>query len=61
MSGVRIQKALSAAGVMSRRAAEEAIKQRRVAVDGVVAVLGDRVDIAVKATVDGIPALSTPR
>jgi 23S rRNA pseudouridine2605 synthase len=61
MPGVRIQKALSIAGVMSRRAAEEAIRQRRVAVDGVIAVLGDRVDVASqKLTVDGIPVSVDP-
>jgi 23S rRNA pseudouridine2605 synthase len=61
MPAVRIQKALSAAGVMSRRAAEEAIKQHRVAVNGVVAVLGDRVDVASqKLTIDGIPVSVDP-
>ncbi|MDX1448088.1 MAG: pseudouridine synthase [Acidimicrobiia bacterium] len=44
MSQVRLQKAISAAGLMSRRAAEELIAQGRVTVDGKVATLGDRCD-----------------
>ena len=42
---IRVQKAISGAGLMSRRAAEEAISKGRVAIDGEVAVLGDRVDV----------------
>jgi 23S rRNA pseudouridine2605 synthase len=41
---VRLQKAISAAGLMSRRAAEELIREGRVTVDGRRAVLGDRCD-----------------
>ncbi len=41
---VRLQKAISTAGLMSRRAAEELIAAGRVTIDGRVAVLGDRVD-----------------
>jgi 23S rRNA pseudouridine2605 synthase len=53
---VRIQKAIAHAGLMSRRAAEEAISEGRVRVDGEVAVLGDRVDPdAELLTVDGAP------
>lgn len=44
MTEVRLQKAISAAGLMSRRAAEELIAEGRVTVDGRVAVLGDRCD-----------------
>jgi 23S rRNA pseudouridine2605 synthase len=58
---VRIQKALSSAGVMSRRLAEEAISQGRVSVDGVTAVLGDRVDVSTQAlTLDGVPVPVNP-
>jgi 23S rRNA pseudouridine2605 synthase len=41
---VRLQKAISAAGLMSRRAAEDLIRAGRVSIDGRVAVLGDRCD-----------------
>ncbi len=44
MTVVRLQKAISAAGLMSRRAAEDLIRSGRVTVDGRVAVLGDRCD-----------------
>ena len=50
----RIQKLISAAGLMSRRAAEEAIAAGRVEVNGVKAGLGDRADPAAdRITVDG--------
>jgi 23S rRNA pseudouridine2605 synthase len=52
----RLQKILAAAGVASRRAAEEMIAAGRVTVDGRVAVLGDRADPATDAiAVDGRP------
>ncbi|MDH3518618.1 MAG: S4 domain-containing protein, partial [Acidimicrobiia bacterium] len=38
---IRLQKAMSQAGLMSRRAAEELIRDGRVTIDGRVAVLGD--------------------
>jgi 23S rRNA pseudouridine2605 synthase len=44
VAGERVQKILAAAGVASRRAAEELIVAGRVTVDGRVAVLGDRAD-----------------
>ncbi len=51
---VRLQKAISAAGLMSRRAAEELIAAGRVTIDGKVAILGDRVDPASAAVaIDG--------
>ena len=50
----RIQKLISAAGLMSRRAAEEAIAAGRVEVNGEKAGLGDRADPAADhITVDG--------
>ena len=50
----RIQKLISAAGIMSRRAAEEAIAAGRVEVNGEKAGLGDRADPAAdRITVDG--------
>lgn len=53
---VRIQKAIAHAGLMSRRAAEEAISEGRVRVGGKVAILGDRVDPEKDLlTLDGAP------
>jgi pseudouridine synthase len=58
---IRVQKALADAGLMSRRAAEEAIREGRVAVDGRSAVLGDRVDVsAQEVTLDGVPIPVNP-
>lgn len=58
---VRVQKAVSGAGLMSRRAAEDAIRQGRVAVDGRTVELGDRVDVSSQqVTVDGIPIPVNP-
>lgn len=42
---IRVQKAIARSGLMSRRKAEEAIAEGRVAIDGRQAVLGDRVDV----------------
>lgn len=50
----RIQKLISAAGLMSRRAAEEAIQSGRICVNGVKAELGSRADPELdRITVDG--------
>lgn len=50
----RIQKIISASGLMSRRAAEEAIQKGRVTVNGVPAQLGDRADTVLdRVLVDG--------
>ena len=50
----RIQKLISAAGLMSRRAAEEAIQAGRVCVNGVRAELGSRADPELdRITIDG--------
>ena len=40
----RLQKIISAAGLMSRRAAEECISAGRVSVNGMTAALGDKAD-----------------
>jgi 23S rRNA pseudouridine2605 synthase len=58
---VRIQKAIANAGLMSRRAAEEAISEGRIRVDGRVAILGDRVDVDTQQlTMDGAPVPVAP-
>ena len=41
----RLQKIISASGLMSRRAAEECISAGRVTVNGQTAVLGDKADV----------------
>lgn len=52
----RLQKIISAAGLMSRRAAEECILAGRVTVNGRAASLGDRADAALDSIfVDGKP------
>jgi 23S rRNA pseudouridine2605 synthase len=51
----RLQKAISAAGLMSRRAAEELIAAGRVTINGRLARLGDRVDASAdRVEVDGV-------
>lgn len=53
---IRIQKAIAGAGLLSRRAAEEAIVQGRVRRNGEAVVLGDRVDPESDLlTLDGAP------
>ena len=51
--GERIQKRISASGLMSRRAAEEAIASGRVTVNGRAAVLGERAEPDDEILVDG--------
>ena len=52
----RLQKILSAAGVCSRRQAEEFLRNGRVAVNGAAASLGDRADPETdRITLDGRP------
>ncbi|MGH2704816.1 MAG: pseudouridine synthase [Actinomycetota bacterium] len=46
VSGIRLQKVLSQAGLASRRGAEEMIRAGRIRVDGHIASLGERVDPA---------------
>ncbi|MGQ0849483.1 MAG: pseudouridine synthase [Actinomycetota bacterium] len=56
MNPERVQKVIAAAGLMSRRAAEEMIKAGKVSIGGRVAVLGDRVDPDFEqVTIDGVP------
>lgn len=58
---VRIQKAIANAGLMSRRAAEEAITDGRIRLDGEPVQLGDRVDLDSQTlTLDGIPVPVAP-
>lgn len=58
---IRIQKAIANAGLMSRRAAEEAIADGRVRLDGRPAKLGDRVDVDTETlTVDDVPVPVAP-
>ena len=57
----RLQKILSAAGLCSRRQAEEWLKAGRVTVDGVTASLGDKADTERSAiAVDGKPISAAP-
>lgn len=58
---IRVQKAISQAGLMSRRAAEELIADGRVTVDGRAVELGDRVDPeSEQVEVDGRPIPTRP-
>ncbi|MSX88947.1 MAG: MFS transporter, partial [Actinobacteria bacterium] len=53
--GERLQKVLARAGLGSRRACEELIEEGRVTVNGEVAILGRRVEIAAdQVAVDGV-------
>ena len=53
----RLQKIIAAAGICSRRAAEELLRQGRVRVNGQSAALGDQADPESDiVTVDGQPA-----
>lgn len=56
-----MQKAIAHSGLMSRRAAEEAIADGRVLVNGEPVTLGDRVDLdRDTVTIDGIPTPVNP-
>lgn len=55
MAVERLQRALARAGVGSRRASENLIRDGRVTLNGKVATLGDKVDVAVdRVAVDGV-------
>ncbi len=61
MKAERLQKIIAHAGLMSRRAAEELIRQGRVTVDGRVARLGDRADPEqAQVEIDGVPVPVAP-
>lgn len=53
MSGIRINKFLSEAGICSRRMADKIIGSGRVCIDGVVAVAGAKVFPGMEVTLDG--------
>ena len=56
MEKMRLQKYFSECGVMSRRAAEKAIAEGRVTVNGRTAAIGDSVDADKDAVaLDGVP------
>jgi 23S rRNA pseudouridine2605 synthase len=58
---IRIQKAIAASGLMSRRAAEDLIREGRVSVDGAPAGLGDRVDVSTQSVeIDEAPIPINP-
>ncbi|MFL5755137.1 MAG: pseudouridine synthase [Chloroflexota bacterium] len=60
MPAERISKVVAAAGIASRRGADELVAAGRVAIDGRTAKLGERVDIdAATVTVDGRPLPTT--
>ena len=51
----KLQKIIAAAGVCSRRKAEELISEGRVAVNGIVATIGDKASDLDEITIDGKP------
>ena len=51
----RLQKIIAASGVMSRRAAEEAISAGRVCLNGKIAVLGERAEYGDSILLDNHP------
>lgn len=58
VDGIKLQKYISECGVMSRRAAEKAISDGNVTVNGVTAHIGDRIDPATDEVVClGVPVL----
>jgi len=62
MTEMRVQRALARAGIASRRAAEELIREGRVRVNGKVALIGSKVDPDTqKITVNGRAIRMVPR
>ncbi|MGY6171749.1 pseudouridine synthase [Candidatus Mycoplasma pogonae] len=55
--GFRIQKLISEAGIVSRREAEKLILEKKVMVNGEVALLGQKASFKDEILVDGIPIL----
>lgn len=53
--GVRLNKFISEAGITSRRGADKLIAERRVTLDGNIAVLGDKVLPEMEVCVDNVP------
>ena len=51
----KLQKIIAAAGICSRRKAEELISEGRVAVNGIVAAIGDKASALDEITIDGKP------
>lgn len=51
----KLQKIIAAAGICSRRKAEELINEGRVAVNGIVATIGDKASDLDEITIDGKP------
>ncbi len=61
MASERLQKAIARSGLCSRRAAEDLIARGKVTVNGVVATLGDKVDVEVdRVAVRGVPLPVAP-
>jgi 23S rRNA pseudouridine2605 synthase len=61
MASERLQKAIARSGLCSRRAAEELIARGKVTVNGVVATLGDKVDVSSdRVEVRGVPLPVAP-
>jgi 23S rRNA pseudouridine2605 synthase len=63
MKAIRLQKALAQAGIASRRAAEDLIRQGRVSVNGrVVTAMGEHVDLQTdEVCVNQVPIAISPR
>ncbi len=53
--GERLQKLIAEAGLMSRRAAEDAIRAGRVVLNGYTAKLGDTAETGEEIIIDGVP------